>query len=301
MSKPLIIVESPAKIKTLKKFLGEKYSFESSVGHIRDLPAKEFGIDVEHDFDPTYINMPDKASVIQKLKKAAKQADIVYLSPDPDREGEAIAWHIAAILPKGTKYKRITFNSITKDVVREALLHPRDIDLALVNAQQARRLLDRIVGYKISPILTQKIKRGKSGSSAGRVQSVALKFVVDREKEIENFTPVEYWTLRAELFPHKEKKYFEATLHSVDGKKVEKEPSNKKDIFLINNKEVADKIHKKLEKATYKVESVEKKRKKGTLLLRSLPQPCSRKQAAIMALESLEQCLLPNPYMKGWI
>lgn len=262
MAKPLIIVESPAKIKTLKKFLGNKYSFESSVGHIRDLPAKEFGIDVEHDFEPTYVNMPDKGTVIQKLKKAAKQADVVYLSPDPDREGEAIAWHIASILPKGTKYKRITFNSITKDVVRQALLHPRDIDFALVNAQQARRLLDRIVGYKISPILTQKIKRGKSGSSAGRVQSVALKFVVDREKEIENFTPVEYWTLKSELFPKKDKKIFEATLYSVEGKKVEKEPSAKKDVYLINNKQVADKILKRLEKATYKVESVEKKEKK---------------------------------------
>lgn len=262
MAKPLIIVESPAKIKTLKKFLGNKYSFESSIGHIRDLPANEFGIDVEHDFEPTYTNMPDKSSVIQKLKKAAKQADVVYLSPDPDREGEAIAWHIASILPKGTKYKRITFNSITKDVVREALLHPRDIDLALVNAQQARRLLDRIVGYKISPILTQKIKRGKSGSSAGRVQSVALKFVVDREKEIENFTPVEYWTLKSELFPKKEKKNFEATLYSVEGKKVEKEPSDKKDVYLINNKQVADKILKRLEKASYKVESVEKKEKR---------------------------------------
>jgi DNA topoisomerase I len=262
MVKPLIIVESPAKIKTLKKFLGEKYFFESSVGHIRDLPAKEFGIDVEHDFEPTYENLPDKSSVIQKLKKAAKEADVVYLCPDPDREGEAIAWHIAAILPKGIKYKRITFNSITKDVVREALLHPRDIDIALVNAQQARRLLDRIVGYKISPILTQKIKKGKSGSSAGRVQSVALKFVVDREKEIENFTPIEYWNIGAIVEPKEEKKKFEASIYSIDGKKVEKEAKDKKDVYLISNKETAEKIVQRLKKASYTVKSVEKKEKK---------------------------------------
>lgn len=262
MVRPLIIVESPAKIKTLKKFLGEKYLFESSVGHIRDLPAKEFGIDVENDFTPKYVNLPDKSKVIQKLKKSAKQSSIVYLCPDPDREGEAIAWHIAAILPKGTKFKRITFNSITKEVVRAALDHPRDIDFALVNAQQARRLLDRIVGYKISPILTQKIKRGKSGSSAGRVQSVALKFVVDREKEIEKFTPVEYWTIKTALESKKIKKKFEATLYSIDEKRIEKEPSDKKDIFLINNEDIANMLVKKLEKAPFLVKSVEKKEKK---------------------------------------
>nr|NGX63009.1 DNA topoisomerase 1 [Candidatus Anoxychlamydiales bacterium] len=148
MTKPLIIVESPAKIKTLKKFLGAKYNFGSSVGHIRDLPEKEFGIDVENNFEPTYVNLPSKKDVIKKLKDAAKKADIVYLCPDPDREGEAIAWHIASILPKNTKIKRVTFNSITQSEVLNALKHPRKIDQALVDAQQARRLLDRIVGYK---------------------------------------------------------------------------------------------------------------------------------------------------------
>ena len=141
MVKKLIIVESPAKMKTLKKFLGRDYSFESSLGHIRDLPQKGFGIDVEHDFEPMYAALPDKKEVIQKLKKAAKEADIVYLSPDPDREGEAIAWHIAALLPPGTNIKRVTFNAITKDAVIEALKHPRNINQALVDAQQARRLL----------------------------------------------------------------------------------------------------------------------------------------------------------------
>jgi len=200
MGKSLIIVESPAKIKTLKKFLGPSYIFESSLGHIRDLPEKEFGIDIEHDFEPKYAILPEKETVISKLKKAAKQCDTVYLSPDPDREGEAIAWHITQVLPADTNIKRVSFNSITKEAVLKALHQPREIDIALVNAQQARRLLDRIVGYKISPILNRRIQRGREGSvSAGRVQSVALKLVVDREKEIQAFKPVEYWNLAALL------------------------------------------------------------------------------------------------------
>lgn len=262
MGKSLVIVESPSKMATLKKFLGNKFIFASSVGHIRDLPKKGFGIDVKHGFEPEYVNMPEKKDVIEKLKKDAKSVDLVYLCPDPDREGEAIAWHIASILPKGTKYKRVTFNSITKQAVTDGLSHPRDIDIALVNAQQARRLLDRIVGYKISPILTKKIKRGKSGTSAGRVQSIALKFVVDREKEIEAFVPVEYWTIKALLDNQKKDKTFEAFLFSVDGKKIEKEPSDKKDIFLISNEAVAKELVAKLKKASYIVKKVEKKEKK---------------------------------------
>ncbi len=263
MTKSLIIVESPAKIKTLKKFLGPKFSFASSVGHIRDLPSKDFGIDIEHNFEPHYINLPDKKEVIQKLKKAAKEADVVYLSPDPDREGEAIAWHISSILPKGTIIKRMTFNSITKNAVLEALKHPRDIDISLVNAQQARRLLDRIVGYKISPLLTKKIKRGKSGTSAGRVQSVALKLVVDREKEIEAFKPTEYWNISTLLDPVKGKqKTFEAYLYSVNDKKVTKEKKEGKNVYLIPNEKEAKKVVEKLEKASYKVGKVESKAKK---------------------------------------
>lgn len=262
MTKYLIIVESPAKIKTLKKFLGKDFAFTSSLGHIRDLPSKEFGIDVDHDFDPTYVNLAEKRDVIQKLKKEAKNADLVYLCPDPDREGEAIAWHIASVLPKDTKFKRVTFNSITRDVVREALSHPRDIDLSLVNAQQARRLLDRIVGYKISPILTQKIKKGKKGSSAGRVQSVALKLIVDREKEIDDFQPVEYWTIKALLEPKSKEKKFEAILFSVQGKKVEKEKIENKEVFLIPNKEGADELIKKLKGSDFIVSSIEKREKK---------------------------------------
>jgi DNA topoisomerase-1 len=262
MVKSLVIVESPAKIKTLRKFLGPSFSFESSVGHIRDLPAKEFGIDIEHDFEPTYVTMPDKKEVIKKLQDAAKKADIVYLSPDPDREGEAIAWHIASILPKGTKIKRATFQSITKSAVQESIEHPRDIDIDLVNAQQARRLLDRMVGYKISPILTRKVKKGRNGSSAGRVQSVALKLVVDREKAINAFKPVEYWTLTTLLQPQNGDVSFSAFLHTVGDLKVEKEQSGDKPCFLIGNKKTADELVSRLKKAQYKVGEVDRKEKK---------------------------------------
>lgn len=263
MNKSLIIVESPAKIKTLKKFLGENYQFESSLGHIRDLPTKEFGIDVEDDFTPKYVIMPDKEQVIARLKKAAKECDTVYLSPDPDREGEAIAWHISQILPPKTNIKRVAFNSITKDAVLKALNDPHEIDVALVNAQQARRLLDRIVGYKISPILNRRIQRGKEGSvSAGRVQSVALKLVVDREKEIEAFKPVEYWNLAAILKTSTEERSFIASLYSVDGKRVEKEQIEGKDSTIINNKEIADQIASKMKKKPYTVLHVERKEKR---------------------------------------
>lgn len=263
MSKSLIIVESPAKIKTLKKFLGPNFIFESSIGHIRDLPQKEFGIDIEHDFTPTYVIMPDKAQVIAKLKKAAKGCDTVYLSPDPDREGEAIAWHISQILPENTNFKRVSFNSITKDAVLNALKEPRSIDMALVNAQQARRLLDRIVGYKISPILNRRIQRGREGSvSAGRVQSVALKLVVDREKEIEAFKPVEYWNLGAILKTDQEERSFRANLYSVEGKRFEKEPTPGKETTIINNKATADAILARMKAGPYSVSNVEKKEKR---------------------------------------
>jgi DNA topoisomerase-1 len=261
--KALIIVESPSKIKTLRKFLGDNYFFESSVGHIRDLPEREFGIDIENDFTPNYTLLPDKKEVVERLRKAAKKADIVYLSPDPDREGEAIAWHITQILPSGTLYKRVSFNSITKEAVIKALNEPRDIDEALVNAQQARRLLDRIVGYKISPILNRRIHRGKEGSvSAGRVQSVALKLVVDREKEIEAFVPVEYWNLAALLSPEEGIPQFRATLYSVAGERIEKELVEGKSYSTVPNKETADQLLARLKKASYRVSRVERKEKK---------------------------------------
>lgn len=261
MGKALVIVESPTKIKTLKKFLGDKFIFESSLGHIRDLPQKEFGIDVEHDFEPKYVTLPDKKDVIKRLQDAAKKADTVYLSPDPDREGEAIAWHIASILPKGTNIKRVAFQSITKAAVQEALDNPRDIDMDLVDAQQARRLLDRIVGYKISPILTRRVKRGRQGTSAGRVQSVALKLVVDREKEIDAFNPVEYWTLETQLETPSKERPFTAYLNLVEGLKIEKEKGDKP-CFLIPDKKTADQLLARLKKAHYHVGEVEQKEKK---------------------------------------
>lgn len=269
MAKSLIIVESPAKIKTLRKFLGPEFLFESSIGHIRDLPEKEFGIDIENDFEPKYAIMPDKTEVINKLKKAAKMCDTVYLSPDPDREGEAIAWHISQILPADTNFKRVSFNSITKEAVLKAIAHPRLIDLDLVNAQQARRLLDRIVGYKISPLLNRRIQRGREkGVSAGRVQSVALKLVVDREKEIEAFKPVEYWNLAALLKTDPQERAFRASLYSVGGKRVEKEAVEGKEFTIINNKEAADKILADMQQSPYRVLSVDKKEKK-----RNAPPP----------------------------
>ncbi len=280
MKKALIVVESPAKIKTLKKFLGPNFLFESSLGHIRDLPQKGFGIDVEKDFEPQYALMPDKKEVVERLKKAAKAADVVYLSPDPDREGEAIAWHIACILPKETKIQRVTFNSITKEAVLTALEHPRKIDQALVDAQQARRLLDRIVGYKISPILTRRIQGAQKGLSAGRVQSVALKLVVDREKEIDAFIPVEYWNIEAILQAKKGEVPFHAVLHSVDGKKVEKEAQAGKECFLIPNETVASQVTARLNCAAYRVESVEKKEKRrnpvAPFITSTLQQEASR-------------------------
>lgn len=283
MAKFLIIVESPAKIKTLQKFLGPDYAFASSVGHIRDLPAKSFGIDLEGDFEPQYEQLPDKKEVIAKLIAAAKAADLVYLCPDPDREGEAIAWHIAALLPKGTKYKRTSFHSITRSEVERALAHPEEIAMPLVNAQQARRLLDRIVGYKISPILARKVQGGgRQGRSlsAGRVQSVALKLVVDREREIDNFRPVEYWTLSADLKQTHNGNSFTATLHAIDGKKVEKEAIEGKEVALIPNQKRADELLSKLKGTTYRIDKVVRKEKKrlpvAPFITSTLQQEASR-------------------------
>ena len=266
MSKSLIIVESPAKIKTLQKLLGAKYIFESSYGHIRDLPEKEFGIDIENKFEPKYVLLPKKADVVSRLKSAAKECDTIYLAPDPDREGEAIAWHISQILPKGANIKRISFHSITKDAVQEAIQNPTELNIALVDAQQARRLLDRLVGYSISPLLNKRLRRGRGkGVSAGRVQSVALKLVVDREKEIEAFVPQEYWTIQAKLQPGDDKA-FTAALFAINGVKIEKELiANKQegeDFCLVNNATVADAIKKDLEKASYQISRVDRKEKK---------------------------------------
>jgi DNA topoisomerase I len=280
MSKSLVIVESPAKIKTLKQFLGANFIFESSFGHIRDLPENSFGIDIEQRFEPTYIPLPDKKTVIAKLKKAAKECDTVYLSPDPDREGEAIAWHISQILGPKANVKRVSFNSITKDAVVEALAHPTEIDMALVNAQQARRLLDRLVGYTLSPLISRKLgRRGKEAVSAGRVQSVALKLVVDREKAIEAFVPVEYWNIAAQVKAEPNSQTFSAALFSIDGKKVEKEP--KEGSTAIPNEETSASIKKALEECSpYTVMRVDKKERRrmpeAPFITSTLQQEASR-------------------------
>ena len=217
MAKNLVIVESPAKAKTIKKFLGSNYEVIASNGHIRDLPKSQMGIDKENNFEPKYITIRGKGDLLATLRKEVKKADKVYLATDPDREGEAISWHLSKALKlEDKKYKRITFNEITKNAVKGSLKEARDIDMNLVDAQQARRVLDRLVGYEISPLLWVKIKRGLS---AGRVQSVALRLICDREDEINNFIPEEYWTLEASVKPEGSKKPFLAKLQKTpDGK-----------------------------------------------------------------------------------
>lgn len=219
MAKSLVIVESPAKAKSINKYLGKNYTVMASIGHVRDLPKSTLGVDIEDDFEPKYITIRGKGDLIAKMKKAAKSADKIYLAADPDREGEAISWHLAQLLELDEKSKcRITFNEVTKSAVVASLKSPRSIDVDLVNSQQARRVLDRIVGYKISPILWKKVKRGLS---AGRVQSAVTKMIVDREKEIENFIPKEYWTITATLTDEKGKHPFEARYYGINGKKKE--------------------------------------------------------------------------------
>ena len=251
MADKLIIVESPAKANTIKKFLGGSTKVVASMGHIRDLPKSKMGIDIEHDFEPEYINIRGKGDLIKSLKKDAKQAKKIYIATDPDREGEAIAWHLAKILEdEKDKIVRVTFNEITKNAVQKAIKEPRDIDINLVDAQQARRVLDRIVGYKISPVLWKKVRRGLS---AGRVQSVAVKLIVDRENEIEKFIPEEYWNIYANLEDIKTKKEFEAHFYGKDGKKLEIHSNDEVQAILNNIKD-----------AKYIVSEVKKGEKKRT-------------------------------------
>lgn len=249
MADKLIIVESPAKANTIKKFLGGKTKVVASMGHIRDLPKSKLGVNIENNFEPEYINIRGKGDLIKSLKKDAKSAKKVYLATDPDREGEAIAWHLAHILdiPEDSK-SRVTFNEITKTVVQKAIKEPRQIDINLVNAQQARRVLDRIVGYKISPVLWKKVRKGLS---AGRVQSVAVKLIVDREKEIEDFIPEEYWNIIAKLLDEKSKKEFEAKLVGKNNKKLE-----------IHSKEEVDEILANIKDAKFIVKDVKKGERK---------------------------------------
>ena len=245
MAKYLVIVESPTKVKTIKKFLGANYEVAASNGHVRDLPKSQLGIDVEKDYEPKYITIRGKGDILAALRKYAKKADKVFLATDPDREGEAISWHLSKALKLEEKsINRITFNEITKSAVKDSLKHPRKLDVDLVDAQQARRILDRMVGYRISPVLWAKVKRGLS---AGRVQSVALRIICDREEEINAFIPEEYWTMDAVFQVPGEKKPLLAKFYGTDKQKVQ-----------IHSREELDRILKELEGAEYRILDVKK-------------------------------------------
>ena len=245
MARYLVIVESPTKVKTIKKFLGSNYVVMASNGHVRDLPKSQMGVDLEHDFEPKYITIRGKGEILAGLRKEVKKADKIYLATDPDREGEAISWHLMKALKlEGKKVYRISFNEITKSAVKASLKNARDIDMDLVDAQQARRVLDRIVGYKISPVLWAKVKRGLS---AGRVQSVALRIIADREDEIAAFIPEEYWSLDANFKVKGEKKPLTAKFYGTKDEKI-----------TIHNEEEMNKILAELEDAEYKVVDVKR-------------------------------------------
>ena len=244
MAKYLVIVESPAKVKTIKKFLGSNYDVQASNGHVRDFPKSQFGIDIENDFEPKYITIRGKGELLAGLRKAAKKADKIFLATDPDREGEAISWHLMQAQKEDPKkMRRITFNEITKTAVKNSIKQPRELDMNLVDAQQARRMLDRMVGYSISPLLWAKVKRGLS---AGRVQSVALRIICDREEEINSFIPEEYWSLDGEFKVHGEKKPLKAKFYGTDKK------------LPIHNKQEMDEVLKELEDAEYEISEVKK-------------------------------------------
>ncbi|MRH42248.1 type I DNA topoisomerase [Aquibacillus halophilus] len=247
MADYLVIVESPAKAKTIERYLGKKYKVKASMGHLRDLPKSQMGVNVEEKFEPKYITIRGKGPVLKELKTAAKKAKKVFLAADPDREGEAIAWHLAHSLDIDLDSEcRVVFNEITKEAIKESFKHPRTINMDLVDAQQARRILDRLVGYNISPLLWKKVKKGLS---AGRVQSVAVKMIMDREREIGKFEPEEYWSIEAGFL--KDKEEFEGVFYGIDGKKQE-----------LNNKEEVDKILATLKGKKFKVDKVNKRERK---------------------------------------
>ncbi|MGY6210260.1 type I DNA topoisomerase [Cytobacillus firmus] len=266
MSEFLVIVESPAKAKTIERYLGKKYKVKASMGHVRDLPKSQMGIDVENNFEPKYITIRGKGPVLKELKTAAKKAKKIYLASDPDREGEAIAWHLAHSLDMDIKSDcRVVFNEITKDAIKESFKHPRPINMDLVDAQQARRMLDRLVGYNISPLLWKKVKKGLS---AGRVQSVAVRLIIDREKEIKDFIPEEYWSIDGEFL--KGKTAFDASFYGFKNEKVE-----------LKSESDVQNILSKMKGNKFKVESVTKKERKrnpaAPFTTSSLQQEAARK------------------------
>jgi len=274
MSKSLVIVESPAKAKTIEKFLGKGFTVKASMGHVRDLPASTLGVDLENNFEPKYVTLKTRQKIITDLKKSAKQADHIYLAPDPDREGEAIAWHLMQAISDADqdKIKRIEFNEITQKAVQNSLKNPREVDLDLVNAQQARRILDRIVGYKISPLLWKKIQKGLS---AGRVQSVAVRLVCEREAEIDAFKEEEYWTIAARLATESNAEF------TAQLKGRQTEPNGSVEKLHIGNKETASQIVFECEPLPFNITKVEKKERKrnpsAPFITSTLQQEASRK------------------------
>ncbi|MCT4476853.1 type I DNA topoisomerase [Peribacillus frigoritolerans] len=266
MSEYLVIVESPAKAKTIERYLGKKYKVKASMGHVRDLPKSQMGVDVEHEYEPKYITIRGKGPVLKELKTAAKKAKKIYLAADPDREGEAIAWHLAHSLDVDVNSDcRVVFNEITKEAIKESFKSPRPINMKLVDAQQARRVLDRLVGYNISPLLWKKVKKGLS---AGRVQSVAVRMIIDREKEIKDFIPEEYWTIKADFVKGKEQ--FEGSFFSIGGEKKE-----------LNNEEDVKKVLASLNGGEFTIGAVAKKERRrnpaAPFTTSSLQQEAARK------------------------
>ena len=266
MSEYLVIVESPAKAKTIERYLGKKYKVKASMGHVRDLPKSQMGVDIEHNYEPRYITIRGKGPVLKDLKTAAKKAKKIYLAADPDREGEAIAWHLANSLNVDiTSDCRVVFNEITKDAIKESFKSPRPINMGLVDAQQARRVLDRLVGYNISPILWKKVKKGLS---AGRVQSVAVRMIIDREKEIKDFVPEEYWTIKADFVKGQEQ--FQGAFFSLNGEKTE-----------LTSEEDVKKVLASLDGSEFQISNVTKKERKrnpaAPFITSSLQQEAARK------------------------
>lgn len=297
----LVIVESPTKAKTISKFLGKDFQIKSSFGHLRDLPQKEMGIDIEHNFAPHYVVPRKNQKTVTDLKKSAAKAKLVYFASDEDREGEAIAWHLAQILkPAPEKMRRIAFHEITKDAILKALENPRDIDLNMVDAQQARRILDRLVGYELSPFLWRKVAKGLS---AGRVQSVAVRLIVEREREIQKFVPQEYWSIDGEFEKKTGKEKFSAKLNKISGEVLEK--------FAIKSQTEADKILKDLDGRTYRVAGIEEKETKRTppppFTTSTLQQDANRrlgfsaKQTMVIAQQLYEGAELGNEGSVGLI
>jgi len=266
MSNYLVIVESPAKAKTIERYLGKKYKVKASMGHVRDLPKSRMAIDVENKFQPKYITIRGKGDILKELRKEAKKATKIYLAADPDREGEAIAWHLAHALNVDEDSEcRVVFNEITKDAIKESFKHPRKIDYDLVDAQQARRILDRLVGYNISPLLWKKVKKGLS---AGRVQSVAVKMIIDRENEIKNFVPEEYWSIEGTFFKGKDN--FTGKFYGVEGKKKD-----------LKNKEAVNKVLDRLTEKKFKIDKVNKRERRRNparpFITSTLQQEAARK------------------------